>query len=191
MRRSATWRGVDVLSSCTVAGIDGLGTRALAGQQGPGTAAWAAKYDSLGLKVTPANVLSIYGVIKEEVTRLTVSIDTFKAKSRDGTMPRLGDDLVSPYAAQGFTNATRLLLDRCQVEVDNLGRVAQRLADAARAYGRSEMEIKAAFDLSKFKYKPTPIPRPEPQAPPSFTGPAPAAPMPAVIPSDTLPRGMR
>jgi hypothetical protein len=174
-----------------VAGIDGLGTRALAGQQGPGAAAWAAKYDSLGLKVTPANVLNIYSVIAEEVTRLRTSIASFRDNHDGGTMQRLGGDLVSPYAAQGFTNATHQLLARCIAEVDNLDRVAQRLADAARAYGKSEAEIRGAFDFSKFVYKPTPIPRPEPQAPPPSAGPPRAQPMPAVIPSDIFPRGMR
>jgi hypothetical protein len=174
-----------------VAGIDGLGTRALAGQQGPDAAAWAAKYDNLGLKVTPANVLNIYGLIKEEVTRLTVSIDTFKANHSDGAMPKLGEDLVSPYAAVGFTNATHQLLAICKAEVDKLDRVVQRLADAARAYGKSEIEIQAAFDLKNFVYKPSPISRPEPQTSPPPSGPAPAAPMPAVVPSDIFPKGMR
>lgn len=174
-----------------MAGIDGLGTRALAGQQGPDAAAWAAKYDNLGLKVTPANVLSIYSVIAEEVTRLQRSIDQFRFKHHNGTMPNLGEDLVSPFAARGFTNATQQLLAKCKTEVDNLDRVAQRLTDAARAYGKSEMEIKAAFDPSKFEYKPTPIPRPEPQTPPAPAGPAPAPPMPAVIPSDIFPKGLR
>lgn len=174
-----------------VAGIDGLGTRALAGQQGPDAAAWAAKYDNLGLKVTPANVLSIYSVIAEEVARLQASITNFQNNHSDGTMPKLGEDLVSPYAAQGFTNATQQLIARCRAEIDRLDRVAQGLADTARAYGKSEMEIAAAFDFSKFVYQPTPIPQPEPQAAPPPSGPAPAPPMPPVIPSDIFPRGMR
>lgn len=174
-----------------VAGIDGLGTRALAGQQGPDAAAWAAKYDNLGLKVTPTNVLGIYGVIKEEVARLTVSIDTFKFKHSDGTMPKLGENLVSPYAAQGFTNATRQLLARCRAEVDNLDRVAHRLADAARAYGKSEWRSRPHSTRASFEYKPTPVPRSEPQAPAPPVGPTPAQPMPAVIPSSIFPRGMR
>jgi hypothetical protein len=174
-----------------VAGIDGLGTRALAGQEGPDAAAWAAKYDNLGMKVTPANVLAMYGVIAEEVTRLRKSIDAFRFKHHEGTMPQLGEDLVSPFAAQGFTNATRQLMAKCTAEVDKLDRVAQRLAEVARAYGKSEMEIKLAFDPSKFEYKPTPIAHAEPQAAPPPAGPATAPQMPAVIPSDIFPKGMR
>ncbi|WP_028925566.1 PE domain-containing protein [Pseudonocardia acaciae] len=174
-----------------MAGIDGLGTRALAGQQGPDASAWAAKYDNLGLKVTPANVLSIYSVIAEEVARLQASIANFRNNTSGGTMPKLGGDPVSPHAAGGFTDATQRLLARCKAEVENLDRVAQRLTDAARAYGKSEAEISAAFDFSKFVYQPTPIPRAEPQAAPPPARPASAQRMPAVIPSDTFPKGMR
>src|SRR5882757_5104962 len=102
-------------------GVVGLGQRAMAGRQGPEVAAKAAAFDRLGMQVTPANVLAIYAVIMEEVSRLQVSIRAFQTAYFEG-MPQLGDDLVSPYAARGFTQATNQLVSKCQTAIDDLKR---------------------------------------------------------------------
>jgi hypothetical protein len=136
-------------------GVVGLGQRAMAGQRGPGVAAKAAAFDQLGMHVTPANVLGVYGVIMEEMTRLQGSVQRFKADHLEG-MPLLGGDLVSPPAARGFTEATSQLVTRCQTDIDDLNRVANGLAEAARAYGKTEEEVKAAFDPRQFQYEPSP-----------------------------------
>jgi hypothetical protein len=125
-------------------GVVGLGQRALAGRQGPDVAARAAAFDQLGMQVTPANVLGVYGVVMEEMTRLQASVQRFKADHGMG-MPLLGGDLVSGPAARGFTDTTSHLLTKCQGDIDNLSRVGNVLAEAARAYGKTEDEIGAAF----------------------------------------------
>jgi hypothetical protein len=125
-------------------GVVGLGQRAMAGRQGPEVAAKAAAFDRLGLQVTPANVLGIYAVIMQEVSRLGMSLQLFQADHGEG-MPRLGADLVSVPAARGFTRATRELLARCQADVNDLSQVASGLAHAARSYGKTDEEIKSAF----------------------------------------------
>jgi hypothetical protein len=117
----------------------------MAGQRGPEVAAKAAAFDQLGMQVTPANVLGVYGVIMEEMTRLQSSIQRFKADHGVG-MPLLGGDLVSPPAARGFTGATSQLITKCQADIDDLSRVGNGLAGAARAYGKTEDQIKAAFN---------------------------------------------
>jgi hypothetical protein len=126
-------------------GVVGLGQRAMAGRQGPEVAAKVAAFDRLGMQVTPANVLGIYAVIMEEVTRLQTATQMFKVDRLDG-MPSLGADLVSPLAARGFNAATKELLARCQSGVDDLKRVCEGLTEAARAYGKTEEQVKAAFD---------------------------------------------
>jgi hypothetical protein len=138
-------------------GVVGLGQRAMAGQRGPGAAAKAAAFDQLGMQVTPANVLGVYGVIMEEMTRLQSSAQMFKLDHGEG-MPLLGGDLVSPPAARGFTEATSQLLIKCQADIDDLKRVGYGLAEAARLYGKTEEEVKAAFDPSAFQYQPSPPP---------------------------------
>jgi hypothetical protein len=129
----------------------------MAGQRGPGVAAKAAAFDQLGMQVTPANVLGVYGVIMEEMTRLSNSVLRFQADHGQG-MPLLGSDPVSQPAARGFTATTAQLLVQCQVDIDGLSRFGSGLADAARAYGKSEEQIKAAFNPSLFYYQPAPIP---------------------------------
>lgn len=174
-----------------MAGIEGLGQRALAGRQGPDAAARAAAYDDLGMRVTPANVLGIYNVIMEEAQRLRLSVRRFRNLYPDG-MAILGGDLVSPYAKRGFDNATNQLLVRCQSQIDELARVGEELAKAARAYQKSEAEITAAFDARKVEYKPSPVPpaiRPPQQQPPPGTGPVQPA-TPGSL-NDVFPRGMR
>src|SRR5882757_3105248 len=151
-------------------GVVGLGRRAMAGQRGPGAAAKAAAFDQLGMQVTPANVLGVYGVIMEEMTRLQGSVQRFKADHLEG-MPLLGGDLVSPPAARGFTEATSQLVTRCQTDIDDLNRVANGLAEAARAYGKTEAQVKAAFDSNQFQYEPSPVPSPTRDLPPSMRPP--------------------
>jgi hypothetical protein len=136
-------------------GVVGLGQRALAGRQGPDVAARAAAFDQLGMQVTPANVLGIYSVVMEEMTRLQGSVQRFKADHLEG-MPLLGGDLVSPPAARGFTEATSRLVAKCQSEIDDLNRVADGLAHAARSYGKTEVQLTAAFDASAFQFQPSP-----------------------------------
>ena len=137
------------LSSRPMTGVVGLGQRALAGQRGPEVAARAAAFDQLGLQVTPANVLGIYSVVMEEMTRLKTAVRTFRDTNMQG-MPSLGGDPVSPHAARGFNDASTTLLMKCQADLDGLTRVGDGLAEAARAYGKSEEQIKAAFDSGRF-----------------------------------------
>jgi hypothetical protein len=137
-------------------GVVGLGQRALAGERGPDVAARAAAFDQLGMQVTPANVLGIYGVVMEEATRLQGSTLRFQADHGDG-MPILGGDLVSPPASRGFTEATRQLLLKCQSDIDVFKRVGGCLADAARDYGKTEEQLTRAFDSSKVHYEPAPV----------------------------------
>jgi len=85
------------------------------------------------MQVTPANVLGIYAVIMEEMTRLSASVQMFTLDHGEG-MPPLGGDLVSLPAARGFTDATRRLLAKCETDIRDLNRVADGLVEAARAY---------------------------------------------------------
>jgi hypothetical protein len=128
----------------------------MAGQRGPGVAAKAAAFDQLGMQVTPANVLGVYGVIMEEMTRLQSSVQMFRASHFVG-MPSLGSDPVSLPAAQGFSEATNHLLIKCQADIADLRRVSAGLAAAARAYGKTEEQVKAAFDPGRFHYQPSPV----------------------------------
>ena len=131
-------------------GVVGLGQRAMAGRQGPEVAAKAAAFDRLGLQVTPANVLGIYAVIMQEVSRLQTSVRAFQTGHLEG-MPQLGDDLVSPYAARGFDEATNQLISKCQSAIDDLKRVSHGLAEAARSYGKTEDQVKVAVSGSQFQ----------------------------------------
>jgi len=71
-------------------GVVGLGQRAMAGRQGPEVAAKAAAFDRLGMQVTPANVLGIYAVIMEEMTRLSASVQMFTLDHGEGMPPLAG-----------------------------------------------------------------------------------------------------
>lgn len=174
-----------------MAGIEGLGQRALAGRQGPDAAARAAAYDDLGMRVTPANVLGIYNVIMEEGQRLNLSLQRFRHE-HSGGMPLLGGDLVSPYAKRGFDDATNQLLARCQSHIDELARVGEELAKAARAYQKSEAEIGAAFDPRKVKYQPSPVPSANrPPSPQPAGDPRPVRPATPESLNKIFPRGMR
>jgi len=131
-------------------GVVGLGQRAMAGRQGPEVAAKAAAFDRLGMQVTPANVLGIYAVIMEEVSRLKTAIQMFTLDNGEG-MPPLGGDLVSLPAARGFTEATRRLLAKCETDIRDLNRVSEGLVEAAQAYGKTEEHIQAVFDPSQLQ----------------------------------------
>ena len=109
-----------------------------------------AAMERFGFGVTPENVLGIQQVILEEVMRLRASVQTFKNKFQQG-MPVLGGDPVSPFASKGFNEATDILLAKCQQDIDGLNEVAAGLADAARAYGKSETEIQASITAAKPK----------------------------------------
>jgi hypothetical protein len=123
------------------------------------------------LQVTPANVLGVYGVVMEEVQRLRISVQTFKSQFQ--SMPSLGRDPVSPHAAQGFTEATNQLLTKCQASITDLSDVADGLAAAARAYGKTETQIHNAFDPGNVGYPPTSLTS-SPQELPSPLRPLPA-----------------
>jgi hypothetical protein len=146
-------------------GVEGLGQRSMVGRQGPDIPETAATLGRLGMQVTPENVLGVYGVLREEVLRLQTSVRRFLMTYGEG-MPLLGGDPVSPHAAKGFTEATTQLVTKCQGQIAELKSVAKAVADAARAYGKSEQEIAAAFDTDKFMYTPTSVP-PSPAAFPS------------------------
>ena len=137
-------------------GVVGLGQRAMAGRTGPDAAAKAAAFDHLGLQVTPANVLGVHAVIMQEATRLQASVQVFKSDHGQG-MPLLGGDPVSPHASRGFTELTNQLLARCETDIADLFRVADQLAKAAREYGKTEEQVKEAFDLKNFRYEPSPL----------------------------------
>jgi hypothetical protein len=121
------------------------------------------------LQVTPANVLA-------------VSVQTFKSQFQ--SMPSLGRDPVSPHAAQGFTDATSQLLTKCQASIAELTDVADGLAAAARAYGKTEMQINKAFDPGKAHYHPASLtsstrelqPSPQPLPEPAQNLPRPSTP---------------
>jgi uncharacterized protein YukE len=125
-------------------GVAGLGQRVMAGRQGPEAAATASSFDALGMSVTPENVLGVHAVIQQEVRRLKKAVERFKSDHGDG-MPLLGEDPVSPYAAKGFTEVTDQLLRSCEADIDDLRRLADGLAQAAREYGRTEAEIEASL----------------------------------------------
>ena len=125
-------------------GVVGLGRRVMAGRQGPEAAATASSFDALGMSVTPENVLGVHAVIQREVQRLKTAVNRFKHDQSEG-MPLLGEDPVSPYAARGFTEVTEQLLRGCEADIDDLQRLADGLARAAREYGRTEAEIEAAL----------------------------------------------
>ena len=139
-------------------GIEGLGDRAMAGRPGPAAARKAADFNQLGLQVDTENVLGIYAAIAQEVKRLQTSLRNFQRAYGDG-MPRLGGDPVSPPAATAFNESTNKLVALAKSDVDDLDRVAQGLADAAKAYGKSEEQLTAAFDPGKFVYVPAPVQR--------------------------------
>jgi hypothetical protein len=138
-------------------GVVGLGQRAMAGRTGPDAAAKAGAFDQLGLQVTPANVLGVYAVIMDEVTRLQASVQRFQNDHVEG-MPLLGADPVSPHASRGFNEFTRELLAKCQTDIDDLRRIGDALAEAARAYGKTEEQVKAAFDVKDVPYQASPVP---------------------------------
>jgi hypothetical protein len=134
-------------------GIEGLGSRALEGRQGPGVAEKAASFDQLGFQVTPENVLVIYKAVAQEATRLNFVIQRFKNDNFEG-MPLLGGDPISPYMKKGYDETTDQLTTKCQSDVDDLQKVADGLAAAAKSYGNSEDQIRAAFDPRNYRYVP-------------------------------------
>jgi len=149
--------------------------------QGPLPASAVAALGRFGeLQVTPANVLGVYGVVMDEVQRLRISVQSFKSQFQ--SMPSLGHDPVSPHAAQGFTDATSQLLTKCQASIAELTDVADGLAAAARAYGKTETQIHKAFDPSKVHYHPASLAsstRELPSSPQPLPGPAQNPPQPS------------
>jgi uncharacterized protein YukE len=125
-----------------MSGVQGLGQRAMVGRQGPEAAATTASFDALGMSVTPENVLGVHAVIQQEVQRLTDAVYKFKSDHAEG-MPLLGGDPVSPYASRGFNEVTEQLLRGCQADIDDLQRLADGLAQAARDYGKTDADIAA------------------------------------------------
>jgi PE family len=110
-----------------------------------------------GLRVTPETVLGVAQVVMEEVNRLRQSMWRFQFAHQG--MPELGSDPVSKAAAPAFTEATTRLVRRCQSSIDELAKVGDELTQAARAYGKSEDEIKATFDAAtKVAYSASPVP---------------------------------
>ena len=97
--------------------------------------------------MTPETVLGIYEVIMEEVNRLNMAIRHFQKQHQDG-MPVLGRDPVSSPAAKGFNDATAILLQKCQADVNSLAAVGDQLAQAARSYGKADSEIAASLDAA-------------------------------------------
>jgi hypothetical protein len=110
-----------------------------------------------GLRVTPETVLGVAQVVMEEVNRLRQSMWRFQFAHQG--MPELGSDPVSNVAAPLFTEATSRLVRRCQSSIEELAKVGEDLAQVARAYGKSEGEIKATFDAAtKSAYIAAPVP---------------------------------
>jgi hypothetical protein len=108
--------------------------------------------------VTPENVLGMYAVVLEQVTRLQASLAHFKRQYGEG-MPLLGNGHpVSKPFKESFDASTAKLVDLCQGDINNLREVANGFADAARAYGKTEEDIQASFDPSTYRYVPTPVP---------------------------------
>jgi hypothetical protein len=48
------------------------------------------------------------------------------------------------------------LLTKCQASIAELNEVADGLAAAARAYGKTELQIRRAFDPGTYRYQPAP-----------------------------------
>lgn len=107
------------------------------------------------MQVSPENILGLYAVVMEEVTRLELSLVNFRMHHQ--MAPKPGSDPVSGPAAAGFQELTSELLARCRTSIRELHTVADGLANAARTYGHSEMQIKASFDPNKVEYAPTPL----------------------------------
>jgi len=163
----------------------------MAGRQGLAAEAKAAAFDRFGLQVTPANVLGVYGVIMEEVTQLTASVQAFQTGNLEG-MPDLGSDPVSRPAARGFNETTSQLLAKCRADIDDLRSLGSGLAEAARAYGKTEEQVKAAFDPRNFHYQPEPVQAAVDELPPPLrrlVDPGPAQPPPAGSLRDVLGAG--
>jgi hypothetical protein len=108
-----------------------------------------------GMQVSPENILGLYAVVMEEVTRLELSLMNFQMRHQ--SVPELGGDPVSAPAAAGFQEVTSELLANCRRSIKELQAVADGLARTARAYGNSEAQIKASFDPSKVQYSPAPL----------------------------------
>ena len=90
-------------------------------------------------------LLGVAQVITEEVARLKMSVARFKHQHQGGTMPVLGGDPVSEPASRGFTEATKILLDTCESDIENLKRVELRASRCRTAYGKSDAEIQNMF----------------------------------------------
>jgi hypothetical protein len=130
----------------------------MTGVGGPLSASAVAALGKFGdMQVTPETVLGVYGVVAEEVTRLRTSVQRFQIVYGQAGVPPLGGDPVSPYASKGFNTATAQLVTKCNSAVADLKTVADGLAEAARAYGKTEDQIKAAFDPGLYHYKQAPV----------------------------------
>jgi hypothetical protein len=128
----------------------------VAGQTGPAAAQKAADFNQLGLRVDTENVLGIYAAVAKQVARLRGALYNFQASYGDG-MPVLGNGQpVSPHFSQSFNDSTAKLVALCKSDVDDLDRVAEGLEQAALAYGKSEEQIKSAFDQGKYVFTPIP-----------------------------------
>ena len=146
-----------------------LGDRAMAGRSGPGVAQKAADFNQLGMQVNTETVLGIYASIAEEVTRLRLALRAFQNATQGG-MPHLGGDPVSPYASTAFNQSTDKLVALAKRDIDDLDRVSQGLVEDAKSYGKTEQEIGAAFDPSKFRYVPAPVTPAVSDLPPALRG---------------------
>lgn len=106
--------------------------------------------------MTPENVLGVVAMVREQVQSLRASLQRFRMAHGEG-MPMLGSDPVSASAARAFTKATNRLLVKCQDDINALNAVAQGLADAARACGKTEAEITGAFNPDGVAYEPVAV----------------------------------
>jgi uncharacterized protein YukE len=115
----------------------------------------AAEFNAMGMTVTPENVLAIRSQILSEAERLSLAIQNFQ--TNHPAMPVLGGDPVSHDAAQGFTETANELVQKCRAAADGYRHLGEQLAEAARAYQKSEDEIKNSFSPGQMQYQPQPV----------------------------------
>jgi hypothetical protein len=119
-------------------GIDGLGTKSVVGAHLPAGQALVADLDHVGYQVNRENVLGVYSVLANEARRLALVMDEQGHKLK---IEPCGGDPVSYDAERGFNTKLDNLRAQCNSYVYSLANAAERLKDAAQAYGYTEAQI--------------------------------------------------
>ena len=149
-------------------GIDGLGTKSVVGAHLPAGQALVADLDHVGYQVNRENVLGVYSVLANEAERLSKVMQDNGHKLEVGLC---GGDPVSYDAQHGFSAKLDRLRTQCNDYVYSLAKAAERVRQAARAYGYSEDQITAAFRTAAHEGSP-PNRSPQLKQPPQAGPPA-------------------